>query len=36
MVDIVQTGKYGAVNTTDAKIIRYYVIKYVSDTFTIQ
>ena len=33
MASPVQTGKYGAINTTDTKKIGYYVVKYVSGAF---
>ena len=36
MDSLVQTCKYGAINTNDTKTMRYYVVKYVSDTFTLQ
>ena len=32
----VQTGKYGKINTNNTKTMRYYVIKYVSYTFTLK
>ena len=33
---LVQTGKYGAMNTIDTKKTGYYVITYVLDTFILQ
>ena len=33
---MVQTGKYGATNSEDPTTLGYYVVKYVSDNFTLQ
>ena len=33
---LVQTGKYGAINTVDTTTMVFYIVKYVSDTFTLQ
>ena len=32
----VQSGKYGAIYAADPKTMAYYVVKYVSDAFTLQ
>ena len=36
MDSLVYTGIYGAINITDIETMEYYVIRYVSDTFTLQ
>ena len=36
MALLVQYGKYGIINTTDYTKIGYYVIKVVSEAYTIQ
>ena len=36
MASLVQTGKYGAINSTYPVILIYYILKYVSDTFKLQ
>ena len=36
IASLVQTLKYGAINTKKTKAMGYYVIKYVSDTFKLQ
>ena len=35
MESLVQTGKYGGINATDATTLEYYIVKYVLDIFTI-
>ena len=36
MASLVQYGKYGAINTAGLTTLGYCVVKYVSDTFTLQ
>ena len=36
MVSMVQSGKYGATNTTNTTKMGYFVIKYVLDAYTLQ
>ena len=36
MASLVQSGKYCAMNTIDASKIGYYVIKFVSEAYTVQ
>ena len=36
MNSLVQYGKYGAMNTTDTSTMGYYVIKFVSEAYTLQ
>ena len=36
MASLIQPGKYGAVNTTDTSKMGYYVIKFVSEAYTLQ
>ena len=36
MAALVQTGKYGAINTTYTTTMRYYVIKLISEHYTKQ
>ena len=36
MVELLQTGKYGAINTTDTATMGYYVIKFMSKPYTLQ
>ena len=36
MASLVQSGKYGAMNTTFPKTIYYYVLKFVSEAYTLQ
>ena len=36
MESLVQSGKYGAINTVDTTTMEYYVVKDVSDTFILQ
>ena len=36
MALLYQTGKFGAMNTPYPKTIGYYVVKYVSDSYTLQ
>ena len=36
MAPLVQSGKYGAINTIDTSTVGYYVIKFVSDSYTLQ
>ena len=36
MASLVQNGRYGAMNTTDTSTMRYYVIKFVSETYILQ
>ena len=36
MDSLVQSGKYGAINKTDTSTMRYYVIKFVSEAYTLQ
>ena len=36
MESLVQTGKYGSINAADLTTIGYYVVKYVSYTFTLE
>ena len=36
MASLVQSGKYGAMNTTCPKTIYYYVLKFVSEAYTLQ
>ena len=31
-----QSGKYGTINTTDTSTMGYYVIKFVSEAYTLQ
>ena len=33
---LLQTDKYGAINTIDTTTMGYYVIKFVSDSYTLQ
>ena len=36
MDPLVQSGKYGAMNTTDTSTMGYYVIKFFLETYTLQ
>ena len=36
MASLFQPGKYGAINTTEKLTIGYYVIKFVSEAYTLQ
>ena len=36
MPSLVQSGKYGAINTTNTSIMGYYVIKFISEECTLQ
>ena len=36
MSELVQTGQYGAINTTDTYIMGYYVVELISETYTLQ
>ena len=36
MASLVQSGKYGAINTTDISTMGYYVITFVSETYNLQ
>ena len=36
MASLVQTGQYGAINTTYTSTIGYYVIKFTSELYTLQ
>ena len=36
MSSLVQYGKYGSMNTTNTSTMGYYVIKFVSDAYTLQ
>ena len=36
MASLVQSGKYGAINTTKTLTMVYYVIKFVSEAYTLQ
>ena len=36
MASLVPTGKYGAMNKTDHKMMGYYVVKYVLGDYTLQ
>ena len=36
MASLVQSGKYDAMNTTDQTKMGYYVIKFVSEAYTLQ
>ena len=36
MYSLVQTDKYGAINTTDTSTIGYYVIKFMPEPYTLQ
>ena len=36
MASLVQHGKYGSTNTTEPTKLRYYVLKYVSETYNLQ
>ena len=36
MAALVQTGKYGAINTKDTATMGYYVIKFMSEHYTLQ
>ena len=36
MASLVHNGKYGSINTTDITTMQYYIVKYVSDAFTLQ
>ena len=36
MAELVKTGKYGAINTTDTTTMGYCVIKFMSEKFTLQ
>ena len=33
---MLQTGKYGTINASDTTTLGYYIVNYVSDTFTVQ
>ena len=35
MASLVQSGKYGAMNTTETPAMGYYVIKFVSEPYTL-
>ena len=35
MASLVQSSKYGAINTTDASTMGYYVIKFVLQSYTL-
>ena len=35
MASLVQSGKYGAINTIDTTTMDYYVIKFVSEVYTL-
>ena len=35
MASIVQLGKYGAINVADPTSVEYYVIKYLSEPYTL-
>ena len=36
MASLVQYGKYGAINTYDTTTDGYYVIKFISESYTLQ
>ena len=36
MASLVQSGKYYSINTTNTSTMGYYVIKFVSDAYTLQ
>ena len=36
MTSLVQLGKYGAINAVDLTTTRYYLIKYLSEPYTLQ
>ena len=36
MTSLFQSGKYGAINTTDTSKNGYYVIKFISEAYTLQ
>ena len=36
MAALVQTGQYGAINMTDTVTMGYYVIKFMSEPYTLQ
>ena len=36
MASLVQLGKYGVINAVDPTTMGYYVIKYLSEPFTLQ
>ena len=36
MASLVQYGKYGAIKTTDTSRMGYYIIKFVSEAYTLQ
>ena len=36
MVSLVQSGKYDTINTIDTSTIGYYVINFVSESYTLQ
>ena len=36
MASLVQHGNYGSINTTDKSTMGYYVIKFVSEAYTLQ
>ena len=36
MAALVKTGKYGSINTIDTTIMGYFVIKFMSEAYTLQ
>ena len=36
MASLVRPGKYGAMKTTDTSTMRYYMIKFISESYTLQ
>ena len=36
MTSLFQSGNYGVINTTDVSTMRYYVIMFVSEAYTLQ
>ena len=36
MASILQVGKYGAINSSDTTTMGYYVVKYLSEPYTLQ
>ena len=36
MASLVETGKYGGINTTDTTTNRFYIIMFISEAYTLQ
>ena len=36
ITSLVQTGNYGDINAADPTTLKYYIVKYVYDNFTLQ